>query len=562
MLDPNALDRVSGVLGEADFYRRDHRLIFRAILALDEKGQPFDAVTLGEWFESQGLGEQVAGGAYLVELASTTPSAANIKAYAEIVQDKARLRQVIDIGTEIVNDGFQPEGRDSGQIIAEALRRLDGTQGTTDATGGLCRVDLSDFMDTPASTIGWAIRPIVPRGEVTLWGGHSSTDKSISVLQLIAHSACGTPWQEMEPDDYLRCLYVSLEDSGDKVRYRLRRVCESYGLHSGQVEVGVRVVDCPSGKTALMVEESKYSVRTMVETALMTQLRRSCEGADVIVIDNASDAFGGNENDRQAVRAFMGALKRLARENNAGVILLAHIDKASAKAGAAGNTYSGSTAWHNSARSRVAIVNDKGVEGAPDTVRLLHEKNQFGKLAEPVALKWNDHGVLMPLTGLDRQSRSIDYTEAAMAVVRAAERMGIRVPTATQGQRPSYKAVDHLPEYAPFLAHRGKQRQFHAELVTLSEAGRIVKHLFKTDSRHTLEVWVVAGIQRAESAPNSALNAAPNAVNWPSPPPYKTPEGGFYMGGDRNSAQNSAQNSPNSAQSWQGDSDDVPWGDA
>ena len=80
MLDPNAFDRVADQLTEADFYRRDHQLIFRAIRELSEKSKPYDAVTLGEWFESNGMAEQVAGGAYLVELASTTPSAANTKA--------------------------------------------------------------------------------------------------------------------------------------------------------------------------------------------------------------------------------------------------------------------------------------------------------------------------------------------------------------------------------------------------------------------------------------------------------------------------------------------------
>ena len=80
MLDPSAYDRVADQLVDADFYRRDHQLIFRAIRELAEKSRPYDAVTLGEWFESMGLAEQVAGGAYLVELASTTPSAANIGA--------------------------------------------------------------------------------------------------------------------------------------------------------------------------------------------------------------------------------------------------------------------------------------------------------------------------------------------------------------------------------------------------------------------------------------------------------------------------------------------------
>ncbi len=124
MLAPEAYDRIVDQLTESDFYRRDHQLIFRAINELAQKARPYDAVTLGEWFESMGLGEQVAGGAYLIELASTTPSAANIRAYAEIVRDKAILRQLIDVGTDIVNDGYQPDGRDSSEILDEAERQV------------------------------------------------------------------------------------------------------------------------------------------------------------------------------------------------------------------------------------------------------------------------------------------------------------------------------------------------------------------------------------------------------------------------------------------------------
>ena len=103
MLDPNAFDRIADALNEDDFYRRDHQLIYRAIRELVEKSRPCDAVTVGEWFDSQGLSEQVAGGAYLVELAASTPSAANIKAYAEIVRDKAIQRKLIDVGTTITS---------------------------------------------------------------------------------------------------------------------------------------------------------------------------------------------------------------------------------------------------------------------------------------------------------------------------------------------------------------------------------------------------------------------------------------------------------------------------
>jgi replicative DNA helicase len=111
MLAPEAWERIADRINEDDFYRRDHRLIFRAIQTLSEKDQPCDAITLGEWFAAQNLGDQVGGMAYVIELANTTPSAANIVAYADIVREKSVLRQLIDAGTEIAGDAFQPEGR-------------------------------------------------------------------------------------------------------------------------------------------------------------------------------------------------------------------------------------------------------------------------------------------------------------------------------------------------------------------------------------------------------------------------------------------------------------------
>ena len=122
MLVPDALSRVSDLLDDSghDFYRRDHQLIYRAIRELDERHKPYDAVTLGEWFESQGLADEVEGGAYLVTLASNTPSAANIRAYAEIVADKAKLRALIGVGSTMVDAAFNPDGRDSSEIIADA----------------------------------------------------------------------------------------------------------------------------------------------------------------------------------------------------------------------------------------------------------------------------------------------------------------------------------------------------------------------------------------------------------------------------------------------------------
>jgi replicative DNA helicase len=139
MLAPDAYAMVADLLRMEDFYRRDHELIFRAITEMAEADppKPYDAVTLGEWFESKGLSEQVAGGAYLVELASTTPSAANIRAYAEIVVDKSLLRRMIEIGTEIVNNGFQPEGRDSAHLVADASSKIGALTQQSNRDGGL-----------------------------------------------------------------------------------------------------------------------------------------------------------------------------------------------------------------------------------------------------------------------------------------------------------------------------------------------------------------------------------------------------------------------------------------
>lgn len=126
MLRASAWDQVADIVTEQDFYRRDHRLIWRAIreMATAVPPRPFDTVTLGDWFQDQGQLEAIGDGAYLVELSSTTPSAANIRAHAEIVADKARLRRVIEVGTELVDDAFAAAGRTSVELIGEAQTRI------------------------------------------------------------------------------------------------------------------------------------------------------------------------------------------------------------------------------------------------------------------------------------------------------------------------------------------------------------------------------------------------------------------------------------------------------
>ena len=124
MLAPDSWDRIADRLVEDDFYRRDHRLIFRAIGDLSSKNMPYDAVTLGDWFQAQNVAELAGGASYVIELANSTPSAANITAYADIVREKSVMRQLIDAGTAIAGDAFQPEGRSSQELLEVAEQKV------------------------------------------------------------------------------------------------------------------------------------------------------------------------------------------------------------------------------------------------------------------------------------------------------------------------------------------------------------------------------------------------------------------------------------------------------
>ena len=122
MLSASAWDQVADKITEADFYREDHRLIFRAIHDLHESSRPCDAVTVSEWFESHGKADQVDGGNYISQLANNTPSAANVGAYADIVREKSILRNLIDVGAAITTSAFTSDGRESKTLLEEAER--------------------------------------------------------------------------------------------------------------------------------------------------------------------------------------------------------------------------------------------------------------------------------------------------------------------------------------------------------------------------------------------------------------------------------------------------------
>jgi replicative DNA helicase len=117
MLDNEAWDRVAERVVSHDFYTRNHKLIFSAMETLVEQGHPLDLITISEMLEKRNELETVGGFAYLGEIAKNTPSAANITAYAEIVRERAVVREMIAVANEVAEAGYNPSGRDSHELL-------------------------------------------------------------------------------------------------------------------------------------------------------------------------------------------------------------------------------------------------------------------------------------------------------------------------------------------------------------------------------------------------------------------------------------------------------------
>jgi replicative DNA helicase len=124
LLSNSAWDRIGDLVSESDFYRQDHRVIWRCITRLVEDNKPADVLTVTEALKTTGEVQDVGGLAYLHQLASGTPSAANIRRYAEIVRERAIMRKLAEVGTSIADSAYSPAGRDAKQLLDEAETRI------------------------------------------------------------------------------------------------------------------------------------------------------------------------------------------------------------------------------------------------------------------------------------------------------------------------------------------------------------------------------------------------------------------------------------------------------
>lgn len=337
-------------------------------------------------------------------------------------------------------------------------------------------VSIRSLEDATLDPPRFVVDRIIPASEVTLLGGHGGSGKSILALSIAAHVAAGAgAWAGLAINGG-PALFVSLEDRGDFVRWRLKKVIGACGLHAANVEEGLRVID-GTAAGALMAETFRDGSARVAETPSMRELRALVRDAGLIVIDNASDAFDGNENARRQVRAFVRALKELGRANDAAVLLLAHIDKNAARFGGNGNSYSGSSAWHNSARSRLALVES---DGKPLT--LMHEKSNLGPKIAPLRLEWTPNGVLMPAGTVPGRQAHDDAQEVLQALA-AAEAQGVSVPGARTGPNTAQRVLETFDELPQWLRGRAGRDAFWTAINALHAGSRVVLEAYKTPDR-------------------------------------------------------------------------------
>lgn len=124
LISPDSWDKVAEIVIESDFYNRSHQVIYQSILKLLANNQPVDVITTSEHLELHDKLDEAGGFAYLAELAKNTPSAANVVSYAKIIKERAIIRELIGVAHDIAEVGYNPEGRDSADVLDMAESKV------------------------------------------------------------------------------------------------------------------------------------------------------------------------------------------------------------------------------------------------------------------------------------------------------------------------------------------------------------------------------------------------------------------------------------------------------
>lgn len=344
MLDNETWDRVADKVGQQDFYRREHQLIFAAIVSLSAADRPFDVVTLAEELERREELDEVGGLPYLGALANDTPSASNVPAYAAIVREQSVVRQLIRVGSEIADAGYRPKGRrvadlldfaenkvfqiaeqqarggsgfrPIGQLLTDTINRIEELYSSDDALTGVS----SGFKDFDTRTSG------LQKSDLIIVAGRPSMGKTTFAMNIAENVAIssGAP-----------VAIFSMEMPGESLTMRmissLGRVNQQ-AVRSGRLEDD----DWPRVTSAVnILNQAKLFIDdtpSLTSTDLRSRCRRLMKEQGplgLIVIDylQLMQAPESGENRATEISAISRGLKALAKELNVPVIALSQLNR-------------------------------------------------------------------------------------------------------------------------------------------------------------------------------------------------------------------------------------------
>ena len=182
MLENSAYDRIADILAEDDFYRHEHKLIYRAISTLINESRPADIVTVQEALERNDQLTHAGGFDYLLTLAQSTPSAANIRRYAEIVRERSIIRQLAETGTEIARKAYNPQGKSAEQLLDEAENQVfQIAESTAKAKQGF--LEMPDLLQQNIERIDMLYQRDNPDEVTGIATGFTDLDRMTSGLQ-------------------------------------------------------------------------------------------------------------------------------------------------------------------------------------------------------------------------------------------------------------------------------------------------------------------------------------------------------------------------------------------
>ncbi|MFM9966944.1 MAG: DnaB-like helicase N-terminal domain-containing protein [Burkholderiales bacterium] len=318
LLDNSAFDSIADVLSESDFYRDDHRCIYRHITSLIERGQPADVLTVFDAIEQSADKGKAGGLAYLGRLAQNTPSAHNIKSYAAIVRDKARRREISALGAELQERAAAP-GKLS-ELCKHAEARLEKigsfSNGDNLLEAGFWACDCKVTLELP-----YVLKGIIAKGQfVVLWGAPGS-GKSFTATELLCAIGAGSKWRGRRTGGGI-CMYVVAESTRPHIENRFSALKQEF---PSMADSAVLIV--PLALDLLHAERG--DVDRVIETA---RLLAEHDGEVVLIaIDTLNVTIGGGDENGPDMGVYVANIKRIIAETGAAVLVLHHCGKDEAR---------------------------------------------------------------------------------------------------------------------------------------------------------------------------------------------------------------------------------------